>query len=105
MELEEIEKGMGLSPVWGEREQIMMCLDNVANIFTILSFIVAVFAVIAAFFIPRKIMVNQIYADLLKEYRSAEMGEAIMGLIDFYILDCHRNVSLIEQEYKKIYYR
>jgi hypothetical protein len=80
-----------------------MCLDNVANIFTILSFIVAVFAVIAAFFIPRKIMVNQIYADLLKEYRSTEMGEAIMGLIDFYIIDCHRNVSLIEQEYKKIF--
>jgi hypothetical protein len=46
-------------------------------------------------------MVNQIYADLLREYRSPEFGEAITALIDFYIDDCGRDVSRITDKYIK----
>jgi hypothetical protein len=77
-----------------------MCLFNVANVFTILGFIVAV---IAAFYIPRKIMVDQIYADLVSEYRTPEMGGAILSLIHFFTEDCGRSVDRIAVEYKNRY--
>jgi hypothetical protein len=66
-----------------------------------LTLIASILALAAALYIPRKIMVNQIYADLLREYRSAEMGEAIMGLIDFYVDTCDRNVSLIDEKFRE----
>jgi hypothetical protein len=65
--------------------------------------LLAFIAVILAWSIPKRIMVNQIYADLLKEYRSFEFGEAITALINFYINDCNGEVSQITQKYKDRY--
>jgi hypothetical protein len=69
----------------------------------VITFCISIAALLVAIYIPRKIMANQIYADLLKEYRSTEMGEAIMGLIEFYVHDCKSNVTLLDQEYRKIF--
>ncbi|MDR3284049.1 MAG: hypothetical protein LBS97_02595 [Treponema sp.] len=87
----------------GAKESRYMCLDDVANVFTILGFFVAIIAVIAAFFIPRKIMVDQIYADLVSEYRSPEMGGAILSIIDFFVEDCGRSLERIPKEYETRY--
>jgi hypothetical protein len=75
-----------------------MSLDFIANVFTILGFIVAV---IATFYIPRKIMVNQIYEDLVDRYNSVEMGEAIYSVFWFYKHDCECSVNKIYEEYIK----
>jgi hypothetical protein len=65
--------------------------------------ILSLCALFFAILIPRKIMVNQIFADLLEEYRSAEMGVAIMGLVDFYVFTCNRDISQIEKKYKELF--
>jgi hypothetical protein len=44
-------------------------------------------------------MVNQRYADLLKEYRSVEMGNAIRSVFDFYVNRCESNLGAIEKCY------
>ncbi|GMO55338.1 MAG: hypothetical protein Ta2A_00070 [Treponemataceae bacterium] len=56
-----------------------------------------------AWFIPQRIMINQIYADLLKEYRSPEMGVAILAIFHFYTQTCKNNASKINDEYEKMY--
>jgi hypothetical protein len=56
-----------------------------------------------AFCIPRRIMINQLYADLVQEYRSAEMGAAILAIFRFYIRDCKEDVGLIDSTYKEKY--
>jgi hypothetical protein len=68
-----------------------------------------VVALAAAFIIPGKIMSNQIFADLVKEYRSCEMGGAILSIFHFYKHDCGKNIEnigdkcTIPGEYRKKY--
>ncbi|MDR0683779.1 MAG: hypothetical protein LBF83_01430 [Spirochaetaceae bacterium] len=79
-------------------------MENVVQIS--LSAISAVFSFIAlilAYHIPHRVMVNQIYSDLVKEYRSPEMGGAILAIFRFYVKDCQNNVHAINEEYKKKY--
>jgi hypothetical protein len=76
---------------------------NITLIVGIISGVFTLAAVIVAWFIPQRIMVNQIYADLLREYRSPEFGEAIVALINFYINDCNGKDSRITDEYIKRY--
>ena len=70
------------------------------NIVSALSLLIAVFA---TFYIPKKMMNNQIYADLMSEYRKPEIGEAIIAVIDFYTKDCKSDVEMIEKEYVERY--
>ena len=70
------------------------------NIVSALSLLIAVFA---TFYIPKKMMNNQIYADLMSEYRKPEIGEAIIAVIDFYTTDCKSDVEMIEKEYVERY--
>jgi hypothetical protein len=65
-------------------------------LFTILTFI---FAII----IPKAIMAAQIYSDLLREYRSCEMGAAILSVFRFYVKDCEGKVENIADKYKEKY--
>jgi hypothetical protein len=81
----------------GETEVV----NNIADICAILGFVVAI---CATFYIPQRIMINQVYEDLMSQYRSAEMGIAIASIFWFYVHVCKRNVSLIKSEYVKIYY-
>jgi hypothetical protein len=56
--------------------------------------ILAIFiAIIAAFIIPKKILINQIFAGLIQEYRLNTMGIAIKRLRDFYEYDCNRSTD------------
>jgi hypothetical protein len=60
---------------------------------------VAAVALWVAIKIPRRIMVNQIFADLVKEYRSSEMGAAILSVCHFY----KENRDNLGKEYRKEY--
>ncbi|MFC1240132.1 hypothetical protein ACFGOO_12045 [Treponema vincentii] len=70
------------------------------DIISILNLAIAVFA---TFYIPKKMMNNQIYADLIGEYRKPEIGEAIIAVIDFYTKDCKSDVEMIEKKYFERY--
>jgi hypothetical protein len=48
-------------------------------------------------------MVNQMYADFVKEYRSTEMGAAILTIFKFFVKDCKNNVANIYDKYKEKY--
>ncbi len=79
-----------------------MCIDIVP----ILTLIVAIATLLAtivtcifAFFIPKRIMLNQLFADLCAEYRTPEMGGAIFALFSFYD-KCKGNIN---NEYINIY--
>lgn len=57
----------------------------------------------ATFYIPEKMMNNQLYAGLITEYREPEIGEAVIAVIDFYTNDCNSDITRIEDEYLKRY--
>jgi hypothetical protein len=56
-----------------------------------------------AIHIPKRIMINQIYADLIQDYRSPEMGGAILAIFRFYVKDCKNNTAIIASKYKEKY--
>jgi hypothetical protein len=60
-------------------------------------------AVILAVSIPFRIMVNQLYSDLVRDYRSTEMGAAVLAVFHFFVYDCKNDVSNIHGEYIKKY--
>jgi hypothetical protein len=65
--------------------------------------LLAIAALIAAVWIPRQIMVNQLFADLVKEYRSTEMGAAVFSVFHFFVKDCGKDVGHIAAVYEKKY--
>ena len=73
-------------------------------ILSIVGVLIAALTLGVAFYIPRRIMINQIYADLLASYRSPKMGAAILAIFHFYTIDCKKNVSNIAAVYKWKYY-
>ena len=70
-----------------------MCSQCLNNILMIIAIIMAIIAAIIAYFIPKKILINQIFAGLIQEYRSNAMGIAIKRLRDFYEKDCNRSIN------------
>lgn len=70
------------------------------DIISILNLAIAVFATL---YIPKKMMNNQIYADLISEYRSPAIGQAIISVIAFYTNDCNSDVEMIEKKYFERY--
>ena len=73
-----------------------------ANVMDILTVIVSLAALIAAIYIPRQIMRNQMYADLVREYRSPESGGAVLALFNFY-KDCGQSTEAVSEKYKDLY--
>jgi hypothetical protein len=53
--------------------------------------------------IPHQIMINQRYAELLQEWRSVEMGDAIHSIWDFFVNDCDSRVENIEEQYIRLH--
>ena len=70
--------------------------------FPLASLIIAAATLILAWIIPKKIMVNQIFAGLVAEYRKPEMGGAIFALFHFYKY-CTDNGLNINDEYIKLH--
>ena len=83
----------------------LLCfIDSLSsNLLTVLSIVVSFFTLLAAWYIPRKIMLDQGYIELASQYRSPEMGFAILSIFDFYANQCGGNPSMIAEEYIKTY--
>jgi hypothetical protein len=78
------------------------CLAFITLIFTIVS---TLLLLLIAIFGPRKILIRQIYSDLLREYRTPEIGSAIYKLIEFYEVDCESDESRIVAKYRQRFER
>jgi len=72
-------------------------------VLSIIQTLITLAALFAAIFIPRQIMINQIYADLIAAYRTPEMGAAIHSLFHFYKNECQGNVANIKAKYLERY--
>jgi hypothetical protein len=70
---------------------------------SVIQVILAIVAIIVAIGIPRRIMMNQLYSELVKEYRSVEMGAAVLSIFHFFVADCNCDIAAIESEYIKKY--
>jgi len=81
------------------KEILIVINENPQYISTIISFA----TLIAAIYIPSKVMVNQIFADLISDYRSPEMGAAILALFHFYVRECKEDINVISDKYKDKY--
>ena len=69
----------------------------------ILSIICILVTAAIACYIPRRILTNQIFADLVAEYRKADVGMAVLAIFDFYKNDCAGDVSNIHNMYVQKY--
>ena len=63
--------------------------------------IISLATLIAALWIPKRIMLNQRFATLVEQYRTTEMGFAIYSLFHFFEYDCGGDPERIYEEYKK----
>jgi len=76
-----------------------MDLGDIGKIALIVSAVVALFS----YLIGNKIVRRQTLMDLLKEYRSLEMGLAVQRMWDFYRNTCDKDKESLIEEYKKEY--
>lgn len=53
---------------------------------SILSFFVSLIVLVVAFFIPRRMLVNQLFSELIKEFRTEKFSKSLEVLWDFYQL-------------------
>lgn len=81
---------------------VIKCLND-CGILSFLSLIVASATLYFTIKIPEKIMWAQIYSNLNAEYRSHEFGEAVQGIVDFFVDDCKCDLDAIESEYRNRY--
>jgi hypothetical protein len=82
---------------------ILSFLTEYGSLVQAIGAVCSVIAVFLAFFIPRRIMVNQLYAGLIQEYRSPKMGAAILSIFSFYVKDCGNNAANIAARYAEKY--
>jgi hypothetical protein len=73
------------------------------NILTTISILLSIVTIIAAIYIPRRIRIDQEFSSLSEQYRSPEMGFAVLSIFHFYKNDCNCNPDLIYEKYKKRY--
>lgn len=81
-----------------------LIVSIIALIVSIISVIVAIKSLKIANKTLKKteeIAANQMWIDLISEYSSPEFGEALKAISDFYIDDCNRDLSKIENAYKQ----
>ena len=86
-------------------------LEENGIVMTLIVTIASTSFVYLAIWIPNKILINQAFSDLLREYRSTLMGVSIKRLWEFYENECKgkrdeidSNLSVIIHEYKRTYY-
>lgn len=82
-------------------------MNNFQNNFAVLQLIISIFFGLATLFvtiyIPRKIMINQLFANLIADYRKSEMGEAILAIFHFYVTMCDQDIYVINEKYREMY--
>jgi hypothetical protein len=67
----------------------------------IMMLILSIIGVFIAIYIPKKIEWNQMYSNLISEYRSYDFAIAVQGIIEFFVIDCKSDTSKIKEKYKK----
>jgi hypothetical protein len=93
-----------VTPILKGEEYVMDILCYIVNFFDskIYDFVILVIAfvtLLATIYIPRRIRVDQEFSALTEQYRSPEMGFAILSIFDFYQHDCQCNHELIKEKY------
>jgi hypothetical protein len=84
-------------------EEVKIIIEIFQLIVAALALVVAIVALFVALYIPRKVMVNQLYANLETEYRSPEMGAAILALLHFFVKECNGDIKTINDKYHEKY--
>ena len=79
-----------------------MAIKVLTLVVSVLTLIAAIITCIFAYIIPKKMIANQLFADLVAEYRQPKMGGAILALFHFYD-QCVKKGTDIDSEYKKKY--
>ncbi|MDR2798126.1 MAG: hypothetical protein LBB80_07260, partial [Treponema sp.] len=79
---------------------ILCFLQKYSNVIQVLSAAVTIFLAVR---IPRRILINQLYVDLIQAYRSPEIGAAIFAIFRFYVKDCHNNTAAMAGAYREKY--
>lgn len=72
------------------------------DILAIIQTILSVLALIAAVYIPEKIKWEQTYSALLSDYRGYDFAAAVQGIIDFFVVNCKRDIERIPLEYNRV---
>ncbi len=77
-----------------------MCNEQIISIITLLFTVVStIVLLLISIFGPKRIMFRQNLLDLMKEYRSAEIGIAVFNLIRFYELECCSDLKKVAEKY------
>ena len=74
----------------------MIIMDLLQTIFSAI-------AIIVALIIPEKIKWNQMYSNLISEYRSYDFAIAVQRIIEFFVIECESDVSKIPEKYRETF--
>jgi len=69
----------------------------------VLQTIFSAIAIIVAWIIPEKIKWNQMYSNLISEYRSYDFAIAVQRIIEFFVIECESDVSKIPEKYRETF--
>ena len=69
----------------------------------VLQTIFSAIAIIVALIIPEKIKWNQMYSNLISEYRSYDFAIAVQRIIEFFVFECESDVSKIPEKYRETF--
>jgi hypothetical protein len=78
-------------------------IDMLSLAASILGLIIALVTLYVAWRIPHQIMISQRYTELLSEYRTTEMGDAIYSILDFFVNECGKDANKITEKYKALF--
>lgn len=73
----------------------------IQTICSVLSIFIACLTLVVTWIIPKKIAWNQMYSNLISEYRSYDFAIAVQGIIEFFAIDCKSDTSKIKEKYKE----
>lgn len=83
-------------------ENVMTVIQTICSV---LSIFIACLTLVVTWIIPKKIAWNQMYSNLIFEYRSYDFAIAVQGIIEFFVIDCKSDASKIKEKYKERFLR
>lgn len=67
----------------------------------IIQCILSATSIVVAYLIPKRIMWQQKYENLLSEYRGYDYAAAVQGIVEFFTIDCKNDSNKIKDMYEK----
>lgn len=80
-------------------------MTEIQTVCSILAIFIACLTLVVTWIIPKKIAWNQMYSNLISEYRSYDFAIAVQGIIEFFAIDCKSDASKIKEKYKERFLR